>query len=113
MEFSKAQRDKICEEYINSNVKRKDICAKYNLNYDTFKTWLNRYYPNCVKSHLSTKKEYNLLEGSTYSEMSNNELQIELIKKDIELERLKKNYSVQINNMGEKEYTTFSKKTLK
>ena len=113
MTVSREKRTMICEEYINSNISRKEICDKYGINYETFKVWLNRYYPKetASRDHHSVKDK--LLEGSEYADMTSKEMQLELIKKDIELARLKKKYALKINDMGKKEYVTFSKKTTK
>ena len=48
-----------------------------------------------------------------YKDLSNAELKIQLIKKDIEIQRLKKGYSVKGGGMEEKEFVTFSKKNTK
>ena len=48
-----------------------------------------------------------------YDELSNDELKTLLIKKDIEITRLKKNYQVVKDGMGQKVFITFFKKNTK
>lgn len=103
-------RISVCEEYINSNITRKEIAEKYNIPFETFKSWMKRYYPIDKNANTSTKIYHKMVEQSDYKTMSADELKLELIKKDIEIERLKKKYAVNINPSGEKEYVIYSDK---
>ena len=48
-----------------------------------------------------------------YDDLSNEELKIQLMKKDIEIQRLKKGYMVEGGGLEQKVFVTFSKKNTK
>lgn len=52
-------------------------------------------------------------DNSSYEDMSVEDLKKNLMKKDIEIARLKKGYLVKEGGMGEKVFVTFSKKNTK
>lgn len=112
--YSKEFREKVCNEYLNSGITRKDLAEKYNIPFETFKGWMKRYYANGHNINGTTKQYGNMIESSDYNKMTQDELKLELIKKDIEIERLKKNYAVKVNpTTGEKEYIIYNDKTTK
>lgn len=112
--YSKEFKEKICNEYLNSDITRKAIAEKYNIPFETFKCWMKKYYSDGHKINGTTKIFGKMIENSDYNSMSLEELKLELIKKEIELERLKKNYAVKINpTTGKKEYIIFKDKTTK
>lgn len=95
MKYDKELKEKMLEEYTNTNITRKEICTKYNVPFETFKGWL-RYDHNCSygkrvikKRSASTSAVFN---SSNYKDMSREELQLALIQKDIEIAKLKKKY---------------------
>src|SRR5574344_295040 len=93
------------------------IAAKYNVPLKTFEKWITAYNKDStvfddnkpVKYNNSTKPFEDMPD---YSSMSNDELQKELMKRDIEIARLKKGYSVK--GCGTKKvYVTYSTKNTK
>ena len=113
----------ICEEYFQSKVTRREICDKYNIKIDTFKSWLRRHYSDKYKNDPNARS-YNeplinsrcmpLIDNSDYKEMTKEQMQMELIKKDFEIERLKKKYQVMKDpTTGEKVFVSFSDKNTK
>lgn len=121
--YSKGLISKICEEYFNCTITRKELCDKYNIKVDTLKSWLRRYYPVRYKNDPNARK-YSapainskcmpLIDKSDYKDMTKEEMQMELIKKDFEIERLKKNYQVKIDpTTGEKVFVSFKGKNMK
>lgn len=111
--INKEEREKILDEYYNSDLSRKEICEKYNLNFETFKAWIKRYNRENPKVKKIPKKFESLIEKLDFKNMSSEELKIELLKTRIELERLKKNYSVATDTLGRKVFVSYSKKTTK
>ena len=95
MKYSKDLKEKILEEYTNTNIKRKEICEKYDIPIETFKGWLKQdrtgaYGKNYIKK--LSNSTLSVIKKSGYNEMSKEELQLELIKKDFEIAKLKKKY---------------------
>lgn len=105
MKYSKEFREKVCEEYLYTDIGRIEICEKYNLPLNTIKCWLFRYYPNEYKNdkkgrHYTMPNEFNAeayiskkhLNYKNIKDMTKDEMIAELIKKDFEIARLKKKY---------------------
>lgn len=92
MRYSKEFRYDVCQEYITTGIGRQDICDKYNLNVNTFKVWLLRYFPNETKVFRENKTSVakKLVNKFNIKNMSKEEMIAELIKKDFEIARLKK-----------------------
>ncbi|MBR1453483.1 MAG: hypothetical protein IJ593_02395 [Lachnospiraceae bacterium] len=96
MKYSKEFRDKVCQEYLTTDIGRKEIYEKYNLPLNTIKCWLFRYYPDEYKVDKKARsyKQTNVTLKNTNKvsskEMTKEQLQAELIKKDFEIARLKK-----------------------
>lgn len=111
-------KKKLCKEvciYKKSTSKTADT---YGVPLKTLEKWITAFNknPNCFDSDnpidsfemitpLGSEKDYN--------DMSYEELKKQLMKKDIEIARLKKGYLVKEGGMGEKVFTTFSKKNTK
>ena len=105
MKYSKEFKEKVCEEYLQTDIGRKEICEKYNLPLNTIKCWLYRYYPNEYKNDKKARK-YTMSDkysDDTYvskkhlnyknvKDMTKDEMIAELIKKDFEIEKIKKKY---------------------
>ena len=84
----------------------------------TLEKWITafRKNPSCfdtIKSFNDFKIANFKVKDDIYDDMSNEELKRLLIKKDIEIVRLKKNYQVIQDGTGKKVFITFSKKNTK
>ena len=96
MKYSKEFRDKVCQEYLTTDIGRKEICEKYNLPLNTIKCWLFRYYPDEYKVDKKARpyKQSDIIlkdiDKVSFKEMTKEQSQAELIKKDFEIARLKK-----------------------
>lgn len=95
--YSKEFRDKICEEYLTTEIGRKEICRKYNLSLNTLKTWLRRHYPDEYKSDdkarcYTNQPKLDYINNINFKDMTREQLEAEIIKKDFEIKRLKKKY---------------------
>ena len=110
------EKEKIVKEYYSSDHAQAKICSKYGISKAVLWHWVKKYEENgleglksktgkasCSNPHagLYLKKPKNRIE----------ELELELMKKEIEIARLKKGYTVK--GVGaEKEFvTTFDKNT--
>lgn len=103
----------VCEEKQSTVV----VAAKYNVPLKTFEKWITAYNKDSTVFDENKPVKYNnstkpFEEIPDYSSMSNDELQKELMKRDIEIARLKKGYSVK-GRGAEKVYVTYSTKNMK
>lgn len=116
MQYSKSLKKKLCED-ICFNGKSTSITAKnYGVPLKTLEKWITSFYknPHCFDDNdnndfkiISPPKNY------VYDDLSSDELKDVLMKKDIEIARLKKGYMVQEGGMEKKEFITFYKKNMK
>lgn len=115
----------------NIELKRKlcfDICfnrkstiktaEEYNVPLKTLEKWVTAFNKDnhCFDPKIEEnnfKLIDNSFSNSSYDNLSNEELKKQLMKKDIEIARLKKGYLVKEGGMGEKVFVTFSKKNTK
>lgn len=114
--YSNSLKKTLCED-ICVNGKSTSITAKeYNLPLKTLENWITSYHknPNCFDS--SSDNDFKIINNSpepNYSDLDPDELKILLMKKDIEIARLKKGYMVKEGGMAKKEFITFYKKNTK
>lgn len=95
MKYDKKLKEKMLEEYTNTNITRKEICTKYNVPFETFRGWLRYDHSYSYGKKIIKKRSAGtsaVLNSSNYKDMSREELQLVLIKKDIEIAKLKKKY---------------------
>ncbi len=93
--YSKELKEQALYEYANLNKSRKYIADKYKIPIETFKGWLRKEHINHKCDNLKLDNNSfpsDLIEKSDYRKMTKEELQIELIKKDFEIIKLKKKY---------------------
>ena len=83
----------------------------------TFENWITSFNkdPHCFDfDNSSSINDFYLISSFNnnfpYDDMSNEELKIQLIKKDIEIQRLKKGYSVEGGGTEQKVFVSLSKK---
>ena len=107
-------------EKVIAGATQKEVAKELNIPASSLEEWVLKYKNNNnidYKSYIRTPKEVikvkeKLANLTDYSTLTNSEKEIALIQKDIEIERLKKNYQV-TNTMGKKEYITYSEKNMK
>ena len=111
----------MCKEFLSSKSTVTSFAHEHNIPIKTFEKWLTLYRSNnsCFDTSIINAKfrpispQNNIIdEKPNYSTMTEKELRETLLKRDIEIARLKKNYSVKITSEG-KEFVTFSKKSTK
>lgn len=110
------EKEKILKEFYSGKIGRNEICKKYDISTSVFKKWRDNYEINGVeglKSNTGKAGKNNKHIGIHLRKPKNKieELELEILKKDIEIARLKKGY--QVKGVGqEKEFViTFDKNT--
>jgi transposase len=103
----------VVKKHLEEGYKQAEILEEYNLSNSLFDKWLTRYLEE-GETGLKPRKRGNpfaaLYTSKHLSEVER--LKLELMKKEIEIERLKKGY--QVKGVGsKKEYVTLSDKTIK
>ena len=118
MLYENCLKKEICEKICfngNSTIK---TAKNYDIPLKTIEKWITAFRkdPHCF-DNISKKSDHFILSqrenALLYDEMSNDELKKILMKKDIEITRLKKGYMVKGGGMEKKEFVTFFKKNMK
>ena len=90
---------------------------EFNVPLKTLEKWITAFNKNSYyfdkKIESNDFKLLNKPNTINYDELSNDELIKQLMKKDIEIARLKKGYIVKEGGTGRKVFVTFSKKNMK
>ena len=110
------EKEKIILEYYSGNIGRNEICRKYEITTEVFRRWRIKYDKYGIKGLKSQtgKTSHNNPNAGLHLRKPKNkieELQIELMKKDIEIARLKKGYVVKGVGQEKEFVTTFNKNT--
>lgn len=91
---------------------------EYNIPLKTLEKWITAFNKDnhCFDPKIE-ENDFKTIDAFTsnnyYDDLSNDELKKQLMKKDIEIARLKKGYLVKEGGMEEKVFVTFSKKNMK
>ena len=96
----------------NQTIKLSDFCDANNISDSAFRKWLKQYEEGGLEGLARADVEIKevLPEGIDRTEES---YKREILKLRIENERLKKNYTVQMNEAGEQEYVRLKPKNSK
>jgi len=108
------EKMKILEEHFSGNYTWVDLCKKYNISKSVLFRWKEKYKKEGIKGlELSTGKIKKANAGLYLRKPKNKieELELELLKKDIEIARLKKGYMVKGVGQEKEFVTTFNKNT--
>lgn len=108
------EKEKIIKEYYSGEIGRNEICRKYNITTEVFRRWrkkYNEYGIDGLKSNTGRKQGGTKGQGARKPKTYEEELQMKIMKLEVENARLKKGYLVK--GVGaEKEYvTTFDENT--
>lgn len=113
--FSCEEKEKILLEHYNEHIPWNEICRKYNLSSSLVYSWSIKYREKGIKGLKTNSEKHKNNHGGLYLKKPKNkieELELELMKKDIEIARLKKGYMVK--GVGaEKEFVTTLDKNIK
>lgn len=117
-QYSKYLKKKVCEEICIEKQSTIKTAEGYGIPLKTVEKWITAYNKNdhCFDSKddpndfeikkIPPKEDY-------YNDLSNEELKRQLLKRDIEIARLKKGYQVRGGGLLEKEFVILSKKNTK
>lgn len=111
---SPEEKEKIIKEYYSSNIGRNAICKKYDISTSTLRKWREQYESCGLVGLKSNTGKSSYGKGLHLKKPKNRieELELELMKKEIEIARLKKGYAVK--GVGaEKEFVTTFDKNIK
>ena len=119
MHYSIELKKKLCEDICLHNASTIKTAKDYNIPLKTLEKWITAFNKDnhCFDSKIILVDDVKLVDelspDPNYDDLSNAELKNILMKKDIEIARLKKGYMVKEGGMGEKVFITFSKKNTK
>ena len=116
--YQNSLKKKLCEEICIRKKSTSKTAEAYSIPLKTLEKWITAYRKDqhCF-DETAEADEFEIIEppkkANIYDDMSNEELKNLLMKKDIELARLKKGYQVKGVGLENKVYVTFSKKNMK
>ncbi len=101
------EKEAIVLEYLNGIVGYREVAAAHDVNSELLQRWIKKYRASGIEGLRSrTGKHFNPKAGKHNRHLSEVEkLKKELLKKEIEIERLKKGYQVK-GGGDQKEYVT-------
>lgn len=118
MKYSIEIKKKLCEMICLNHYSTIKTAEKYNIPLKTLEKWITAYNKDshCFDPKIESVNDFSIITESThsnYDDLDIDDLKKQLMKKDIEIARLKKGYLVKEGGMGEKVFVTFSKKNTK
>ena len=118
MHYSIELKKKLCEDICLHHASTIKTAQTYNIPLKTLEKWITSFNknPHCFDPKVELVDDFKLIDFNSspdYDDLSQEELKKILMKKDIEIARLKKGYLVKEGGMGEKVFITFSKKNTK
>ena len=110
------EKEKIVKEFYSGKIGRNEICRKYEISTQTLRKWrmdYEKYGIKGLKSKTGKASNHHKNMGLHLRKPKDKieELEIELMKKDIEIARLKKGYTVKGVGVEKEFVTTFNKNT--
>lgn len=116
IQYKNDLKNKLCTMICVDGASTIKIAEEFGVPLKTLEKWITSFNKNihCFDfvSNDFQKLNYNV-KKTHYDDMSIPELKEQLMKKDIEIARLKKNYMVKGGGMEQKEFITFSTKNMK
>lgn len=121
-QYKNSIKKKLCELICLNGKSTIKTAEEFNVPLKTLEKWITSYHKNnhCFDEdiiyndfHIISDSPINNNNDVNYDELSNDDLKTLLMKKDIEIARLKKNYQVVKDGMGQKVFITFFKKNMK
>lgn len=117
--YSTELKKKLCEDICIHKSSTIKTANEYNIPLKTLEKWITSYNKDnhCFDPKVEFVNDFKLVndfsDEPNYDDLSNSEFKELLMKKDIEIARLKKGYLVKEGGMGEKVFITFSKMNTK
>lgn len=118
MLYNRELKKKLCEEICIKHASTLKTANSYNIPVKTIEKWITAFNKDnhCFDPVIEVVNDFELInnvENIDYSDLSNEELKTIIMKKDIEISRLKKAYAVKGGGTEKKVFITFSKKNMK
>lgn len=118
MHYNIELKKKLCEDICINGKSTLKIANEYNIPIKTLEKWITAFNKDnhCFDSKIEIINDFKIVNkpnDSYYDDLSFDELKKQLMKKDIEIARLKKGYIVKEDGMEQKVFVTFSKKNMK
>ena len=118
MYYSRELKKKLCELIRIDGKSTLKTAEEYKVPIKTLEKWITSYNKNnhCFDPVIEISNDIQILDNFNnlgYDDLSNDELKKVIMKKDIEIARLKKGYTVKEGGMGRKVFVTFFKKNTK
>lgn len=118
MHYNIELKKKLCEDICFNHASTIKTAKEYNVPLKTLEKWITAYNKDnhCFDPKIEFVNDFKIINkpnDSNYDDLSLDELKKQLMKKDIEIARLKKGYLVKEGGSEEKVFVTFSKKNMK
>ena len=118
-QYPNSLKKQVCSDICFNKKSTIKMAEDFSIPLKTLEKWITAFNknPNCFDEpnffdfHFVSSPSYNT--DFNYDDLSIDELKKLILKKDIELARLKKNYQVKGSGSGKKVFVTFSKKNMK
>lgn len=118
MQYNRELKKKLCEDICINRSSTLKTANEYNIPIKTLEKWITAFNKDkhCFDPIIEMVNDFSFVDDSNsidYDNLSSEELKTVIMKKDIEIARLKKAYTVKGGGMEKKVFITFSKKNTK
>lgn len=118
MQYNNTLKRKLCVDICLNGKSTIKTAQEYNIPLKTLEKWITSFNKDnqCFSPKIEEINDFKKIDSSLnldYDDLSFDELKKILMKKDIEIARLKKGYMVKEGGTEEKVFVTFSKKNTK
>ena len=119
MHYNIELKKKLCEEICLNHASTLKTAEEYNVPIKTLEKWITAFNKDnhCFDPKIEIVNDFKIIDDNlsptNFDDLSVDELKTLLMKKDIEIARLKKNYLVKKNGTENKVFITLSKKNMK
>ena len=118
MYYSRELKKTLCDKVRVNGESTLKVANEYNVPIKTVEKWITAYNKDnhCFDPVIETVNDFKIIDNNNitdYNDLSIDELKLQIMKKDIEIARLKKGYMVKGGGTEKKVFVTFSKKNTK
>lgn len=120
MQYNRELKKSLCEKICINGSSTLKTAQEYGIPIKTLEKWITAFNKDnhCFDSVVENINDVKIINVNNNAlnhddDLSIDELKKIIMKKDIEIARLKKNYTVKEGGMGKKVFVTFSKKNTK
>ena len=118
MQYDRDRKKKLCKGICLNGLSTLKTANEYNIPIKTLEKWVTAFNKDnhCFDPIIETVSDFRLIDGAenvNYEDLDSDELKTIIMKKDIEIARLKKAYMVKGGGTERKVFVTFSRKNTK